>query len=128
MSRDGAGATSRRAAVAVVRAIIGRPGLWPVALTAAGHLARPGWWHRPPYLPVPDDRLWAFRMETAYGRPDAVPTAEDVIDYLRWCRRGGRPGSTRRRLPSGHRSAGPGDDSRRISGAVQQGGPAKFSG
>jgi hypothetical protein len=31
-------------------------------------------------------------MQTAYGSPDAGPTAADVVDYLEWCRRFRRVG------------------------------------
>ena len=30
-------------------------------------LARPGWWRRPPFLPLPAPDYLRFRMETAYG-------------------------------------------------------------
>jgi hypothetical protein len=74
----------------IVRAVLARPDLWWAALGALRRLAAPGWWRTTPYLPLPDDRLWAFRMVTAYGRPDAVPQAVDVISYLTWWRSTGR--------------------------------------
>jgi hypothetical protein len=67
-----------RAALAVAR----RPRLWPEALT----LVPPRWWRRRPYLPVPDRRYLAFRMETQYGRADAAADPADVVAYLEWCR------------------------------------------
>ncbi len=70
----------------VVRAVLGRPDLWWTALAALRRLAPPGWWREAPFLPLPDRRLWAFRMLTAYGRADAEPTAADVLSYLEWCR------------------------------------------
>ena len=70
-----------RAGVAVLR----RPGLWPVAAAQARRLARPGWWRRRPFLPLPDPDYVRFRLQTAYG-PGGEPTADDVIAYLRWCR------------------------------------------
>ena len=47
---------------------------------------------RRPYLPLPDDRLWGFRMVTAYGSADAVPepARRDLlsrvvsVDRARW--------------------------------------------
>ena len=77
---------TRTALGSVAAAVLRRPGLWPTALGALVRLAPPGWWRRSPHLPVPDARLWAFRMVTAYGRPDADPRAEDVVSYLEWCR------------------------------------------
>jgi hypothetical protein len=76
------GGSARR----VLAAVLARPGLWWTALGVLRRLAVPGWWHEPPYLPVPDRRLWGFRMVTAYGRPDAEPVVDDVVSYLEWCR------------------------------------------
>jgi len=45
-----------------------------------------GWWHRPPFLPLPDKAWFAFRMETAYGDPCAIPSRDDFIEYLAWHR------------------------------------------
>lgn len=70
-----------RAGVGVLR----RPGLWPVAVTQALRLARPGWWRRRPFLPLPDPDYVRFRLQTAYGA-DGEPSADDVVSYLRWCR------------------------------------------
>ncbi len=77
---------SRAALGTVAAAVLRHPGLWPAALGALVRLAPPGWWHRRPFLPLPDARLWAFRMVTAYGRPDAAPVPADVVSYLEWCR------------------------------------------
>jgi hypothetical protein len=57
-----------------------------------GRLAAPGWWRRAPHLPVPDERYLAFRMETAYGDPAHPPRADDLVEYLEWCRRRRRSG------------------------------------
>jgi hypothetical protein len=70
----------------MARAVATRPDLWWTALGVLRRLAAPGWWSSRPYLPRPDGRLWAFRMVTAYGRPDQVPNRSDVIAYLEWCR------------------------------------------
>ena len=75
-----------RGAAVVVRAVLWRPWLWPVAVVQVRRLARPGWWRRWPPWPVPDAALWRFRLETAYGADDAVPRADDVVSYLRWSR------------------------------------------
>jgi hypothetical protein len=45
----------------------------------------PGWWRRPPFLPVPDATYVRYRIETAYG-VRGTPNAADVISYLEWCR------------------------------------------
>lgn len=69
----------------MVRAVVRHPGLWLTAIGQGARFARPGWWRRPPFLPVPDEDYVRFRLQTAYGST-GEPTAEDVIAYLRWCR------------------------------------------
>jgi len=77
----------RRAALRVAAAVAVRPWLWPVAVAQVLRLARPGWWRRWPPLPLPDEPLWRFRMETAYGGSgDAAPDASDVYSFLHWSR------------------------------------------
>lgn len=66
-------------------AVLRRPALWPTAVTQAFRLARPGWWKRPPFLPVPDRDYVRFRMQTAYGSTGS-PAPEDLVAYLNWCR------------------------------------------
>ncbi len=76
-----------------VAAVLPHPGLWVTGLRQALRLAVPGWWRRPPFLPLPDPAYLRFRMETAYGGAgDQAPRPEDLVTYLRWCRdfRGGR--------------------------------------
>lgn len=75
--------------VTVARAVVPRPSLWWVSLATLGRLARRGWWHRAPFLPVPGAAYWRFRLITAFGGTgeDAAPTTADVVAYLRWCRR-----------------------------------------
>lgn len=66
-------------------AVAWRPGLWAIALRQLLRLARPGWWRRAPFLPLPDRGYLRFRTATAYG-PGAVACPGDVVAYLRWCR------------------------------------------
>jgi hypothetical protein len=77
----------KAAKVATVTGVVVRPWLWPVAVVQVLRLARPGWWHRWPPLPLPDPALWRFRMETAYGGGgDTAPDAPDVRSFLHWSR------------------------------------------
>lgn len=111
-----------------VRAVVRRPDLWVVGLATLARMAPSGWWRTPPHLPLPAPRLWAFRMVTAYGRPDADPEAEDVISYLAWCRTtatshrvsttpGGRFATSKRRIsPAGRGTAATNALSHRQSG------------
>src|SRR5437588_9269780 len=56
-----------RDAAVVIGAVWSRPRLWGSALGALRRMARRGWWRRAPFLPVPGEQYWAFRLETAYG-------------------------------------------------------------
>jgi hypothetical protein len=66
-------------------ALAREPGLWPTALGQVGRLARPGWWRRAPFLPVPDPVYVRFRLDTQYGHA-GHPDPGDLVVYLRWCR------------------------------------------
>ncbi|MGH8999148.1 MAG: hypothetical protein ACRDY7_07130 [Acidimicrobiia bacterium] len=68
-----------------VKAVLRRPGVWPVAARQLVRMAGPGWWRRPPFLPVPDREYVRFRLHTAYGT-SGQPDEDDVVAYLRWCR------------------------------------------
>jgi hypothetical protein len=77
--------------VAAAGRLARHPGLWPTALVQAGRLSRPGWWRRPPFVPVPDRDYLRFRLETQYGRAGLASGAldpNDLVVYLRWCRDG----------------------------------------
>lgn len=70
----------------VFAAVRGHPELWWTAILQAIRLAKPGWWRRRPFIPVPSEDLWRLRMVTAYGGDgSALPDPEDVISYLDWC-------------------------------------------
>ena len=67
-------------------AVVARPWLWGIALVQLFRLARPGWWRRAPFLPVPDREYLRFRLETQYGDPNHAIEPADIVAYLRWCR------------------------------------------
>ena len=68
-------------------AVLPHPSLWATGLRQAHRLAQPGWWRRPPFLPLPAADYLRFRMETAYGGAgDQAPAPDDLVTYLRWCR------------------------------------------
>lgn len=72
----------------IIVAVVVRPGLWATATVQVVRMARPGWWRRAPFLPLPDREYLRFRMLTAYGGspPPERPEVHDVLTYLRWCR------------------------------------------
>lgn len=42
------------------------------------------WYRRAPFLPLPDATYLRWRMYTAYGDFDAVPSPQEVERYVRW--------------------------------------------
>jgi len=70
--------------VRILTLILRRPGLLPHALGAAWAFRARGWYRRFPFLPLPPREYVRWRLETAYGDPEAVPPAEDLARYLRW--------------------------------------------
>lgn len=70
-------------------AVVRRPGLWATAIRQARRTAPPGWWRRPPFLPLPSGEYLRFRLLTQYGDARARPSGRDVVSYLEWCKRYG---------------------------------------
>lgn len=63
------------------------PTMLPHVLGAAWAFRARGWWKRPPFLPLPPREYLRWRMETAYGDPDAVPPDHEMERFLRWATR-----------------------------------------
>ena len=66
--------------------VAARPWLWPVAVRQVFALAPRGWWHRTPFLPLPDRDYLRFRLQAQYGDPEHEPEPADLVTYLEWCR------------------------------------------
>jgi hypothetical protein len=75
----------------ILGAVIVRPWLWITALAQAYRLVPRGWWRTSPFLPVPSRDYMEFRLVTQYGGGHGAARgpirSEDVVAYLRWCRR-----------------------------------------
>ena len=69
------------------RAILS-PSLAVALVTVVWRFRRRGWYARFPFLPVPSKPYVAWRMYTAYGSEDALPSADEVERYARWAVRG----------------------------------------
>jgi hypothetical protein len=67
-------------------AVAGHPSLWLTALRQWRRTTPHGWWRRPPYLPVPSREYVQFRLVTQYGSINAPVPADDVLNYLLWCK------------------------------------------
>jgi hypothetical protein len=70
-------------------AVARRPDLWRTGIRQVRVLARPQWWKRAPFVPVPDSGYLRFRWETQYGA-SGTPDPDDLVTYLEWCRESGR--------------------------------------
>jgi hypothetical protein len=54
--------------------------------TMAWAMRRRDWYKRPPFLPLPPGEYVRWRMYTAYGDEDAIPSVRDVLRFARWRR------------------------------------------
>jgi hypothetical protein len=71
----------------VLSALLAHPSLWWAGIAALARFSRRGWWRRPPFLPVPGQSYWDFRLVTAFGGDghEASLARQDVVAFLRWC-------------------------------------------
>jgi len=61
-----------------------RPRTWVSVVRAAWALRARGWWHRSPWLPLPDAAYWRFRVATATGSPDGVLEGAEMAAVAKW--------------------------------------------
>lgn len=59
----------------------------PYLLRAAWAFRSRGWYRRPPFLPLPSRAYMRWRLDTAYGDPEATPSPEELERYLVWTAR-----------------------------------------
>ena len=78
----------RLSAALAARAVL-HPALAVDLLRVAWRFRARHWYRRFPFLPLPSRQYVRWRMHTAYGDHDAIPSAEDVERYARWVGRGG---------------------------------------
>jgi hypothetical protein len=60
------------------------PSQVPVVLRAGWRLRARQWWRRPPFLPLPGESYWHFRMITAAGSPAATLSAREIVKAATW--------------------------------------------
>jgi len=65
------------------RAVI-RPALGLALLRVAWRFRSRNWYTRFPFLPVPDRTYVRWRMYTAFGDYDAVPSPDEIERYAKW--------------------------------------------
>ncbi len=76
--------TWNRLIAQLIGASLRRPALAVDLIRVAWRFRAGGWYARFPFLPLPSRPYMRWRMHTAYGDPDRVPPAEDIIRYARW--------------------------------------------
>jgi hypothetical protein len=55
-------------------------------LSVAWRFRARDWYRHSPFLPLPDPTYLRWRMYTAYGDFDAIPSPDEVIRYAKWAR------------------------------------------
>lgn len=60
------------------------PRVLPHLASAAWAFRARDWYRKPPFLPLPPRSYVRWRMETAYGDPDALPDPREIERYVRW--------------------------------------------
>jgi hypothetical protein len=73
-----------RVTVELMLRTLRRPALAADLLRVAWRFRSRGWYRRFPFLPLPARDYVRWRMHTAYGDYDAVPSAAEVERYARW--------------------------------------------
>ena len=61
-----------------------RPRLALDLIRIAWRFRSSSWYRHFPFLPIPDSTYLRWRMYTAYGDYNAVPSVTDVERYARW--------------------------------------------
>ena len=61
-----------------------RPRLFALLLATAWRFRRRDWYRRPPFLPLPPEDYMRWRLHTAYGDENHLPTADELEAYVRW--------------------------------------------
>jgi hypothetical protein len=61
-----------------------RPRLAVALARVAWRFRSRNWYAHFPFLPIPDATYVKWRMHTAYGDYDAVPSVDDVEQYALW--------------------------------------------
>jgi len=75
----------RRDMSQIARVVLVHPSVWFEGLRSGVRIAKNGWWHTPPFLPIPGESYWKFRKVTVFGGDGTGRlNDEQVLGYLRW--------------------------------------------
>lgn len=89
-----------RLVLAMTSLAVTRPSCIPTLLTTAWCFRAHRWYARPPFLPIPSPRYLRWRMDCAYGDPNAAPSREELMRFLLWAERA-RANARKTALPAG---------------------------
>jgi hypothetical protein len=64
--------------------VVTRPWTVPLLAGSAWAFRARHWYRTAPFLPLPPRSYLRWRMDTAYGDPDFVPSTDEFLRYLRW--------------------------------------------
>jgi len=71
----------------LLRYLSRHPRLAPVVLRAGWRLRARAWWRHAPFLPLPAQSYWSFRVMTATGSAEGTLSASDVVEAAAWSAR-----------------------------------------
>lgn len=71
----------------LARFLLRHPTRVPAVLQAGWRLRANNWWRRVPFLPLPDQRYWNFRIMTATGSIEGRMSAREIVDAATWSSR-----------------------------------------
>ena len=75
-----------RLSLALAARSLVNPALAVDLVTVAWRFRSRAWYRHTPFLPLPDLTYLRWRMYTAYGDFDAVPSPDEVVRYAKWAR------------------------------------------
>lgn len=67
--------------------LVRKPWRLPALVGMAWAYRARGWYRRPPFLPLPPKEYVAWRNDTAYGDPQAVPPLAEFDRFVVWSAR-----------------------------------------
>jgi hypothetical protein len=68
----------------LARYLVRHPLEVPVVVRAGWRLRARRWWTTAPYLPLPGESYWRFRMITATGSTSGVLSPGEIVDAATW--------------------------------------------
>jgi len=80
--------TWARLSLALTARALLSPSLARALIVVAWRFRDRAWYRKAPFLPIPSRAYTRWRMQTAYGDPESVPTVAEAIRYVRWAARG----------------------------------------